>query len=136
MFIFLFIYIIKNLQIHYIKNTLLLIVFVFFSSYNLNFSLANDQLKKSNFSEYKKEFNKSVKKTYEVKSDITLYIEHQQYANIDNLYWLTPSNNNYYIDIDKIKKMTISDLDIDNEFLVFLYLYVNSSKIKGELKDD
>jgi hypothetical protein len=49
---------------------------------------------------------------------------------------LTPSNNNYYIDIDKIKKMTISDLDIDNEFLVFLYFYVNFSKIKGELKDD
>ena len=65
-------------------------------------------------------------KTSIVKSDITSYIN-KRYANENELYWLSSVNGVYYIDVGKIKRMNFEDLDIDNEFLVFLYLYIKST---------
>ena len=82
---------------------------------------------KKNIESYKKKLSQSYMKTSIVKSDITSYIIDQNNAKENQLHWLSSVNGVYYIDVDKIKRMNFEDLDIDNEFLVFLYLYIKST---------
>jgi len=126
MFMVLLTYIIKSIKVNYQKKQLVVLAFVFFWILNLNFGYVQNKLSsKFNFITYSKKFNNSVEKTYKIKSDITLFLDKRS-THSDNPLWLTPDNNS--IDLDKIKKMEISDLNVDNEFLVFLYIYVNSEK--------
>lgn len=55
-------------------------------------------------------------------NDIQLYIK-KNYKIDKNQHWLTEKNNNLSLDIQKIKQLNIAQIDVNNEFLTFLYLY-------------
>lgn len=78
------------------------------------------------YASYKNELSKLNMKVSKVNTDISSYIN-KRYANEDELYWLSNIDGIYYIDVNKISSINFEDLDIDNEFLVFLYLYIKST---------
>ena len=68
---------------------------------------------------------KQYMKTSIVNTDVSSFIN-KYYANKGELYWLSIIDGIYYVDVDKIARLNFEDLDIDNEFLVLLYLYIKS----------
>ena len=56
------------------------------------------------------------------KRDIEIYINNN-YQIDGNRHWLSKENNILKLDIQKIKKLEVSQIDVNNEFLTFLYLY-------------
>ena len=129
MFTLVILYIVNNFNKMYKNNKLTILILPAFLlwAYGLNHVYIINKLSgNSNIESYKEKLNQSYMKTSIVKSDITSYIN-KRYANENELYWLSSVNGVYYIDVGKIKRMNFEDLDIDNEFLVFLYLYIKST---------
>jgi len=71
----------------------------------------------------KTEIDNSIVKLKKVEQDVQLMIN-ENYGNDDNLYWLSRNNNQYKLDVDKINQLRMVDIDVDNEFLVFVKLYL------------
>jgi len=71
----------------------------------------------------KTEIDNSIVKLKKVEQDVQLLIN-ENYGNDDNLYWLSRNNNQYKLDVDKINQLRMVDIDVDNEFLVFVKLYL------------
>ena len=128
--LFVILYIVNNFNKMYKNNKLTILILPAFLlwAYGLNHVYIINKLSgNSNIESYKKKLSQSYMKTSIVKSDITSYIIDQNNAKENQLHWLSSVNGVYYIDVDKIKRMNFEDLDIDNEFLVFLYLYIKST---------
>ena len=83
------------------------------------------RLYKSHIESTPSHLSKMYKKATIVNTDMSSYIN-KNHANESELYWLSNIDGIYYIDVDKISRLNFEDLDIDNEFLVFLYLYIKS----------
>jgi len=128
-FFLVILYIVNNFNRIYIINKLAIFILpvLFYWMYGLNHVYIVNKLSENfNFESFKTDVIQSYVKTSIVKSDITSYIN-KRYSNENELYWLSYVEGVYYIDIDKIKGMNFEDLNIDNEFLVFIYLYIKST---------
>ena len=130
MFTLVILYIVNNFNKMYKNNKLTILIlpaFLLWANGLNHVYIINKLSENSNIESYKKKLSQSYMKTSIVKSDITSYIIDQNNAKENQLHWLSSVNGVYYIDVDKIKRMNFEDLDIDNEFLVFLYLYIKST---------
>ena len=72
-----------------------------------------------------KRINQSLLKINKIDNDVQMLID-EHYSNDKNLSWLRVSDNKYILDRSKIEKLSLHDVDINNEFLVFLKLYLLS----------